>query len=77
MPQGSIFGPLLLNIFINIFLYREKFYLCNGADDNTLYTAEKSISIITLMKMAKQVGMKLNLHKTHCATYKSVFAVMF
>ena len=46
MPQGSIFGPLLLDIFMNIFLYREKFYLCNGADDNTLYTAEKSMSVL-------------------------------
>ena len=32
---------------------------------------------ITLVKMEKQVRMKLNLHKGHCATYKGVFVVMF
>ena len=27
--------------------------------------------------MAKQVEMKLNLYKAHCATYKAIFVVMF
>ena len=38
VPQGSILGPLLFNIFLNdIFLFPEKCYLSNYADDNTLY----------------------------------------
>ena len=38
VPQGSILGPLLFNIFINdIFLFPEKCFLSNYADDNTLY----------------------------------------
>ena len=34
--QGSILGPLLFNIFLNdIFLFTEKIYITNYADDNT------------------------------------------
>ena len=37
--QGSIFGPLLFNIFISdLFFAIEKFDICNFADDNTLYS---------------------------------------
>ena len=42
VPQSSILGPLLFNIFINdIFLFAVKASLCNYADDNTLYAFDK------------------------------------
>ena len=45
--QGSILGPLLFNIFLNtLFLYPEKTFLRNYADDNTLYSTGNTIESV-------------------------------
>ena len=47
VPQGSILGPLLFNVFINdIFMFIEKTEICNFADDNTIYDCGEDLSNI-------------------------------
>ena len=45
VPQGSILGPLLFNIFLNGMLwFGEKIEIFNFADDNTVYSCAKSVN---------------------------------
>ena len=75
VPQGSILGPLLFNIFIcDMFYFMENFEIANYADDSTPFSAKSNHKLVLdeletsssiLFKWLRRNYMKANTDKSH------------
>ena len=73
VPQGSVLGPILFNIYLNDLFY-ELFDVCNFADDTTLYACDMNLDTVlsqlednayTAILWFENNYMKLNQSKCH------------
>ena len=47
VPQGSVLGLLIFNVFVNdIFLFVRRTYICNYADDTTIFVCHPTLETI-------------------------------
>jgi len=78
IPQGSILGPLLFNIFINdLLFFIEGSDICNFADDNTLYAFGKSVNEVRSV-LENEIVNVLNWFKNNSMTANpEKFQIMF
>ena len=65
VPQGSVLGPLLFNIFINdFFSFIQDSSVCNFADDQSIYTSATNIDE-ALVKLERDISNALKWFKSN------------
>ena len=78
VPQGSILGPLLFNIFINdLLLFIKETDICNFADDNTLYACDVSLENVIRRLQNELINTNKWLENNSMIANPSKFQLMF
>ena len=78
VPQGSVLGPLLFNIFINDLLYLEvESEICNFADDTTIYACDTDVEAVIIRLEGDLQGLMQWFTNNGMSANPSKFQIMF